>query len=346
MSQVFTIPDDVIDRNPPEPPPLDEREAVRRYGRLLQASAGAARALEGLEGRFANETDWVTAPDRFRADADTIGRDFADSLGNDRTGLALFLRDFASLADARGAAFASASEAREREALQAAYADRMTGLARIASRADGSLRDEALRQAALEAHRAHAFGFENDPAATVERFVAEIRQDSGLRFDGQVPQTPEFDRTDPALERANQDANRFGMNVDRTIDWDAYEQALNIRRADDAPVLGEVVRDLNEAKAVLATVPDDADAHRKYDQAVAQLESRLHAIELALAMIAPFALPAGAGALGMLGSIAARQTISGIIRSEIEAMKVIPKEQRNAPALQEPERAWEMGESP
>lgn len=55
MSQILTVPDDVIDRNPPEPPPLDEVEAARRYGRLLQVSAGATRALGDMEERFAGE---------------------------------------------------------------------------------------------------------------------------------------------------------------------------------------------------------------------------------------------------------------------------------------------------
>lgn len=81
MSYVFTVPEDLVDRNPPVETSLDEREAGRCYGRLLQASANAARALVGLEERFSGETDWASAPARFRAEADAIGRDFADSFG-------------------------------------------------------------------------------------------------------------------------------------------------------------------------------------------------------------------------------------------------------------------------
>lgn len=51
----------------------------------------------------------------------------------------------------------------------------MTGLSQIARGAEGPQRDEALRQAALEAHRAHAFGLESDPAAAVERFAAGLQ---------------------------------------------------------------------------------------------------------------------------------------------------------------------------
>jgi hypothetical protein len=175
MSQVLTVPDEVIDRNPPVTPPLDETEAARRYGRLLQASAGAARALGGLEERFTGETDWAAAPGRFRAEADAIGRDFADSFGDDRTGRTLFSRDFDSLANARAAAFAGTSEVREREALQTAYADRMAGLAQMARLSGGSQRAEVLRQVALEAHRAQAFGLESDPTTAVERFIADLQ---------------------------------------------------------------------------------------------------------------------------------------------------------------------------
>ncbi|MHB1219251.1 MAG: hypothetical protein ACYC1L_13740 [Alphaproteobacteria bacterium] len=344
MSYVLTVPGELIDRNPPVEPPLDETEAVRRYGRLLQASAGAARALGGLEGRFADETDWATAPDRFRAETGAIGRDFADSFGDDRTGRALFLRDFASLADARAAAFAGTSEAREREALQTAYADRMAGLSEIARGAEGPQRDGALRQAALEAHRAHAFGLESDPAAAVERFAAEVSRPLSER-----QTAPDFgwgQSVGGSGQATDRNTGQFGVEIDQRLERDAYERALNVRGANDAPTIKEVLNNLGEAKEVLSKTPGDVEARQKYDQAVAQLESRIKAMDLALTILAPFVLPAGAGVVGALGSFATRQTIMGILNSELQAAKAVPTDRRSANSLQLPNELWELGESP
>lgn len=199
MSYAFTVPDELIDRNPPVEPPLDESEARRRYGRLLQASARAARSLADLDRRFANDADWASAPERFRADVDAVGRDIAESFEDDRTGRALFLRDYGRLAEAKTGAFARLSVEREGQAIAAAYADRMTTLAEIARRSGGPQRDEAIRQATLEAHRAHAFGLADDPAAEAERFVVEIRPSypenaGGGSFGASTPSPP--DRTE------------------------------------------------------------------------------------------------------------------------------------------------------
>ena len=170
----FIVPEDIVQTAPSGPALLDDTEARRRYGRLMQASASAARTLGELRERFGQDTDWTTAPGRFRDAADAIGRQHANGLADDRTGRALFLRDFASLADTHAAAFERENDAHEHAALQDAYQARMEGLGQLARAGGGEHRKEILRQAALEAHRAHAFGLEADPAAAMERFTVEI----------------------------------------------------------------------------------------------------------------------------------------------------------------------------
>ena len=170
----FVVPEDSAPPAPSAPALLDDTEARRRYGRLLQTSAGAAQTLGELRERFGQDTDWTTAPRRFRDAVDAVGRQLASGLSDDRTGRALFLRDFASLADTHAAAFEQENDAREHAALQDAYRARMNGLGQLARTAGGGQRNEILRQAALETHRAHAFGLEADPAAAMERFTVEI----------------------------------------------------------------------------------------------------------------------------------------------------------------------------
>lgn len=300
MSQILTVPDDVIDRNPPEPPPFDEVEAVRRYGRLLQVSAGAARSLEDLEGRFANETDWVTAPDRFRAEADAIGREFADSFGDDRTGRTIFSRDFAFLANARATAFARASEMREREALLTAYSDRMAGLSEIARGAEGPQRDEALRQAALEAHRAHAFGFESDPTAAVERFIADLQPlradnpaterfgspsqvpadraeyEKRARGGWMLPVSPEAQKPEQPIRSASlsQAGGSFGFPSSELVqhDIDRYTAVQNAGEGDEARSFETIGREYWAAKKALDVDPNDLAAQDRLSRLDRELD--------------------------------------------------------------------------
>lgn len=293
MSQVLIVPDDVIDRNPPATPPLDETEAKRRYGRLLQASAGAARALDGLEGRFAGETDWATAPDRFRAQADTISRDFADSFGDDRTGRAFFLRDFASLADARTAAFAGTSATREQEVLQTAYADRMAGLAEMARSSEGSQRAEILRQAALEIHRAQAFGFEGDPGAAMDRFTADLQPlrtdvratesfgapsqapadrveyERRARAERAPPASPEAQKperpTSSAAPSPSGDSLGFPSSQPIQRDIDRYRDVQNAGEGDEARSFETIGRDYWAARKALDVDPGSEAAAKQVE---------------------------------------------------------------------------------
>uniref|UniRef100_UPI001A7E1A5C hypothetical protein n=1 Tax=Brachyspira hyodysenteriae TaxID=159 RepID=UPI001A7E1A5C len=75
----------------------------------------------------------------------------------------------------------------------------MDGLGRMARSSDGDQRNEILRQTALEAHRAHAFGLEADPVMTMDRITAGIAPKMPMDGSFGAPNTPAVDRD--AFER-------------------------------------------------------------------------------------------------------------------------------------------------
>ncbi|MGE0094528.1 MAG: putative peptidoglycan-binding domain-containing protein [Alphaproteobacteria bacterium] len=180
MASGFSIPDWLVDRAatdaPADPPDqaAAEREAVRRYGRVLSASAAASRALAGLDGDFASDTDFATAPERYRAVLDAVGREHEGAFEGDDVGRSIFRRDFGALADHAVQRFQSANAGREAEHWARTLEDRWDSLAALASGADEEGRAAILRQAALEAHRAQGFGLVPDADAAFRGFLARI----------------------------------------------------------------------------------------------------------------------------------------------------------------------------
>lgn len=295
MSTII-VPEDIVQAAPSAPALLDDTEARRRYGRLLQTSASAARTLGDLQARFGQATDWAAAPGRFRDEVEAIGRQLADGLADDRTGRALFLRDFTSLADTHAAAFERENDVRERAALQEAYQARIEELGRLARASDGHPRNEILRQAALEAHRAHAFGLEADPAAAMDRFTVEImpkmpmgngfgapdgvpadreafeqRAREGWRHEAGPKPAPRV-RAQSALDikRAGQ---AFGFPDAAVIaaDRDRYKDVQNVGEPREARTPENIGKDYWAAKKALDVDPNDVKSQEQLAQADREL---------------------------------------------------------------------------
>lgn len=194
MASDVSIPDWLVERagadasaDPPDPAET-EREAVRRYGRVLSASATASRALAGLEEQFAQDTDFAGAPRRYRAELDAIGRSQDGIFGGDSIGRDLFRRDFGRLADHAVRHFEAANTARESAHWARTLEDRWHTLAALANGADDESRAEILRQAALETHRAQGFGLVPDAGAAFQAFMARIPPVSAQDEQSQLPQ--------------------------------------------------------------------------------------------------------------------------------------------------------------
>lgn len=180
MASGFSIPDWLVDRadanasaDPPDPAGA-EREAVRRYGRVLSASASASRALADLDGGFAADTDFATAPERYRAALDAVGREHEGAFDRDEVGRGIFRRDFGALADHAIRRFQAANAGREAAHWAQTLEDRWDSLAGLARDADDAGRAAILRQAALEAHRAQGFGLVPDADTAFQSFLARI----------------------------------------------------------------------------------------------------------------------------------------------------------------------------
>jgi hypothetical protein len=178
MASDFSIPDFLAQapEAPADPPdPAEgEREAVRRYGRILSASSAASRALAELDGRFAEDSDFATAPQRYREALDGIGREHEDAFDRDEVGRGIFRRDFGGLAEHAIQRFQHANAGREAAYLARTLEDRWDSLAGLARGADDASRAAILRQAALEAHRAQGFGLVPDAEAAFHGFLARI----------------------------------------------------------------------------------------------------------------------------------------------------------------------------
>lgn len=178
MPADFSVPDWLVDRasapaDPPDPAET-EREAARRYGRILSASTAASRALAGLDERFAQDTGFADAPIRYREELEALGRDEEEAFGDDRIGRALFRRDFGRLAEHAVRRFELANAQREAAHWTRTLEDRWDSLAGLARDADGEGRAEILRQAAVEAHRARSFGLVPDADAAFQGFLKRI----------------------------------------------------------------------------------------------------------------------------------------------------------------------------
>ncbi len=178
MASDFSVPDWLVDRSgaPADPPdPAEtERDSVRRYGRILSASSAASRSLAELDGNFAADTDFATAPERYREALDAVGRGHAEAFGRDEVGRGIFRRDFGALADHAIARFQSANAEREAAHWAQTLEDRWDSLAGLARNADDAGRAAILRQAALEAHRAQGFGLVPDAEAAFQSFLMRI----------------------------------------------------------------------------------------------------------------------------------------------------------------------------
>lgn len=185
MPTDIVIPDWLIDRAPADPPDPEqaEREAARRYGRILSASTAASRALGALDQRFAADDDFATAPERYRDALDAIGRDQDEMFGDDRVGREIFRRDFGRLAGPAAERFRRVSAERESAHLARTLEERWASLADLARGADEAGRSELLRQAALEAHRARGFGLVPDAGAAFRAFLDRLAPDAGAMTD-------------------------------------------------------------------------------------------------------------------------------------------------------------------
>lgn len=257
MSQTLIVPEDIVQAVPEALLPLDDTDARRRYGHLLQTSHGAVRALSDLQDRFAQDTDWATASDRFRAEVDATSREFAQTLADDQASRATFQRDFTTLAESNTAAFKRAVVMREKAALGGAYDERMHSLELLAQSGDSEQRGEILRQAALEAHRAQAFGLEADPGSALERFASRISSS----------ETPGMD-----LSRTGQS---FGSPASSLLERDrdhytAIQNAGEPREARTPEVIGE---DYWAAKKALDVDPNDKAAQKLFEAADGELDS-------------------------------------------------------------------------
>lgn len=151
-----------------------EREARRRYGRILAASTSASRAIDAAGRDIAEAGDPADVAERFAAALDGIARDHGAEFADDETSRAIFRRDFDALARHRLAEFGAEAEQRERDGIAQALADRFEGLRALAGSGDDALRGEALRQAALEAHRAQGFGLVGNAQAAFDDFLASL----------------------------------------------------------------------------------------------------------------------------------------------------------------------------
>lgn len=174
----FSVPDILVQapEAPADPPdPMEgERDAVRRYGRILSASSAASRALAELDGRFAEDLDFPTAPQRYREALDGIGREHEDAFEGDAVGRGIFRRDFGTLAENAIQRFQSANVGREAAHWARTLEDRWDSLAGLARGMDEAGRAAILRQAALEAHRAQGFGLVPDADAAFRDFLTRI----------------------------------------------------------------------------------------------------------------------------------------------------------------------------
>ena len=184
MASDFSVPDWLVDRSgagmsadPPDSADA-ERDSVRRYGRILSASAAASRALADLDGSFAEDADFSTAPARYREALEAVGRQHEDAFDGDAVGRGIFRRDFAAFAEHAIQRFQSANAGREAAHWTRTLEDRWDSLAGLARGADEAGRAAILRQAALEAHRAQGFGLVPDAEAAFQDFLAKISLES------------------------------------------------------------------------------------------------------------------------------------------------------------------------
>ncbi len=181
MSAEIVIPDWLVERRgapPPESVEADpeafEREARRRYGRLLAASVAASRAADAARDDIAAAGDPADSAGRFAAALDGIARDHGAEFAGDETSRAIFRRDFDALARHRLAEFGADAARREQDGLAQALVERFDGLRDLADAGDADLRGEALRQAALEAHRAAGFGLVVNAQTAFDDFMASL----------------------------------------------------------------------------------------------------------------------------------------------------------------------------
>lgn len=205
MASDFSVPDFLVQATdaPPDPPdPAEgEWEAARRYGRILSASSTASRALAELDGRFAEDPDFATAPQRYREALDAIGRDGDEAFGQDRVGRAIFRRDLGRLAENAVERFQHANAGREAAHLARALEDRWESLAVLARGAGEGRRAEILRQAALEAHRVQGFGLVSDADTAFRGFLARIAPVSAQGGQSPPPLQPMAGKAPPATQR-------------------------------------------------------------------------------------------------------------------------------------------------
>lgn len=238
MASDFSIPDWLVDRagvdasaEPPDPAET-ERDSVRRYGRILSASASSSRALAGLDGQFAQDTDFAGAPHRYRAELEAIGRDQEQAFGDDRVGRNLYRRDFGRLADHAVRRFAQDTAQRETEHWARALEDRWDSLATLARGADGEGRAEILRQAAVEAHRAQSFGLVSDADTAFQGFLAKIAPAPEAGQDSERGRGPWGSRT--TEYRSDRDGEpAFRTAIHRISDEPKEEMRLRSADAND-----------------------------------------------------------------------------------------------------------------
>ncbi|MCX7354765.1 MAG: hypothetical protein NTY59_08055 [Alphaproteobacteria bacterium] len=200
MASDFSVPDWLVDRADADasadPDPVAaEREAVRRYGRILSASSAASRALTEIDGGFAADTDFATAPARYRAALDAVGREHEGTFDRDEVGRGIFRRDFGTLAEHAIQRFQFANAGREAAHLARTLEDRWDSLAGLARDTDEAGRAAILRQAALEAHRAKGFGLVLDADVAfrgfLDRLGSEDAPHSFIRTSATLPNRPE-----------------------------------------------------------------------------------------------------------------------------------------------------------
>lgn len=188
MASDFSVPDWLVGRSgapadPPDPAGT-ERDSVRRYGRILSASSAASRALAELDGNFEADTDFATAPERYREALDAVGRGHEDAFGDDAVGRGIFRRDFGTLAEHAVQRFQFANAEREAAHWARTLEDRWDSLAGLVRNMDGAGRAAILRQAALEAHRAQGFGLVSDADTAFRDFLERVApEDTGLSSD-------------------------------------------------------------------------------------------------------------------------------------------------------------------
>lgn len=277
----FSVPDFLAEPSASQPPgdPPDpreaEREAARRYGRLLSASASASRVLADLGERFAEDTDFAGAPARFREALQTVGRDHDGAFGDDAVGRDIFRRDFGRLAEHAARRFDAANAERESAHQVRALADRWESLAALAGTADEDGRAEILRQAAVEAHRAQSFGLVPDAGEALHGFARRIgmagdaapaarakpapsRAESpldgaarGRMLDALAP------REGGVSERENDPLTHYGVTAPALKDY-------KLRAEPDDPILRKGVGDLTYADA--QTILDELIRHRRVDR--------------------------------------------------------------------------------